>query len=48
MFHFGYITKEDIKEHNPKWPEISHHLHRILIFKVLDQEKQMPYLTSKS
>ena len=22
MFNFDYITKEDIKEHNPKWPEI--------------------------
>ena len=22
MFNFDYITKEDVKEHNPKWPEI--------------------------
>ena len=22
MFDFDYITKEDIKEHNPNWPEI--------------------------
>ena len=21
-FNFDYIRKEDIKEHNPKWPEI--------------------------
>ena len=31
MFNFRYITKEDIKEHNPNWPEISDHLYRILI-----------------
>ena len=31
MFNFHYITKEDIKEHNPKWPEIPDHPYRILI-----------------
>ena len=31
MFNFDYITKEDIKEHNPKWPEIPDHPYRILI-----------------
>ena len=31
MFNFVYITKENIKEHNPKWPEIPVHPHRILI-----------------
>ena len=31
MFNFDYITKEDIKEHNPKWPEISDHRYLILI-----------------
>ena len=31
MFNFDYITKEDIKEHNPKWPEIPEHPYRILI-----------------
>ena len=31
MFYFDYITKEDIKEHNPKQPEIPDHRHRILI-----------------
>ena len=30
-FNFDYITKEDIKEHNPKWPEIPDHSYRILI-----------------
>ena len=32
MFNFDYITKEDIKEHNPKWLEILDHPYRILIF----------------
>ena len=31
MFNFDYITKEDIKEHNLKWPEIFDHPYRILI-----------------
>ena len=32
MFNFAYITNEDIKEHNPNWPEISDHPYKILIF----------------
>ena len=31
MFNFDYITKEDIKEHNPNWPKIPDHPYRILI-----------------
>ena len=31
MFNFGYITKEDIKEHNPNWLETPDHPYRILI-----------------
>ena len=31
MFNFDYITKEDIKEHNPNWPEIRDYPYRILI-----------------
>ena len=31
MFNFDYITKEDTKEHNAKWPEIPDHPYRILI-----------------
>ena len=31
MFNFDYITKEDLKEENPKWPETSDHPYRILI-----------------
>ena len=30
MFNFDFTTKEDIKEHNPNWPQISDHLYRIL------------------
>ena len=31
MFHFDYATKEDIKEHNPNWPETPDHPYRISI-----------------
>ena len=31
MFNFHYTTKEDIKEHNPKWPEIPDHPYKTLI-----------------
>ena len=31
MFNFDYITKEDMKEHNRKWPEFPDHPYRILI-----------------
>ena len=31
MFNFDYITKEDIEEHNPHWPEIPDHSYSILI-----------------
>ena len=31
MFNIDYITKEDIKEHNPNWPEIPDHPYKILI-----------------
>ena len=31
MFNFDYISKDDIKEHNPSWPEIPDHSYRILI-----------------
>ena len=33
MFNFDYITKEDIREHNPNWPNISDHPYRILIIR---------------
>ena len=31
IFNFDYITKEYIKEQNPKWPKIPEHRYRILI-----------------
>ena len=31
MFNFDYITKKNIKEHNPNWPEIPDHPYKILI-----------------
>ena len=31
MFNFDYITKEDIKENDPYWPEIPDHPYKILI-----------------
>ena len=31
MFNFDYITKEDMKEHNPNWQEIPDNPYRILI-----------------
>ena len=33
MFHFDHITKEDIKQRNPNWPQIPDHPYRILIWK---------------
>ena len=31
MINFDDVTKENIKEHNPNWPEISGHLYRIIV-----------------
>ena len=31
MFNFDYITKADIKEHNPNWPKLPGLPYRILI-----------------
>ena len=31
MINFDYITKEDIKDHNPNWPEIFDYPYRTLI-----------------
>ena len=33
MFNFDYISKENIKKHNPIWPEMPDHLYRILIIR---------------
>ena len=31
MFNFDYVTKEDLKKHNPSRSKISDHLYQILI-----------------
>ena len=31
MINFGDATEENIKEHNPNWPQIPDHPYRILI-----------------
>ena len=31
MFHFDDVTKENIKEHNPNWPQIPDHLYILII-----------------
>ena len=31
MINFVYMTKEDIKGHNPNWTQILYHPYRILI-----------------
>ena len=31
MINFDDIIKAEIKEHNPSWPQITDHLHKILI-----------------
>ena len=31
MINFDDVTKEDTTEHNPNWPQIPDHSHRILI-----------------
>ena len=31
MFSIDFITKEDIKEHNPNWRQIPDHPYRIII-----------------
>ena len=31
MINFNDVTEENIKEHNPNWPQILDHLYRILI-----------------
>ena len=30
MINFNHITKENIKEHTPNWPQIPHYPYRIL------------------
>ena len=47
MFNFGYITKEDIKEHNLIWPEIPDNPYRILIIGGSGSDIDKTYLYTK-
>ena len=40
MIHYDDVTKGNIKQYNPNWPEIPDHPYRILIIWVLNLEKQ--------
>ena len=31
MINFDRVVKENMKDHNPNWPQISGHLYKILI-----------------
>ena len=44
MINFDYITKENLKEHYPIWPQITDHPNRILIIGGSRSGKQMHYL----
>ena len=53
MINFDDVMKENIKEHNPNWPQISDHPQRILIIggygsgktnEAMDLEKQIHFL----
>ena len=33
MINFDYITKENVRKHNPNWPQIPDHPYRILIIR---------------
>ena len=39
MTNFGYITKQNIENHNPNWPQNFNHLYRILATGILISEK---------
>ena len=44
MINFDDVTKENIKKHNPNWPQIPGHPYRMLIIGGLDPETQIIYL----
>ena len=31
MINFGHVTKENVKEHNPNWPQFPDHPYRLLV-----------------
>ena len=44
MINFDDFTKENMKEHNPNWPQIPDHPYRTLIIGGSGLEKQVHYL----
>ena len=44
MFNFDYITKKDIKEHNPHWREIPDHRYKSLTPRDSESGKANDYL----
>ena len=44
MFNFDCITKKDIKEHNPHWPEIPDHRYKFLTPRDSESGKANDYL----
>ena len=42
--NFDDVTKKNIKEHNPNWPQIPDHSYRMLIIGGSGSEKQIHYL----
>ena len=39
MINFDYVTKENIKEHNPNWSQLPDHPYRILVIGGSGSEK---------
>ena len=44
MINLGDITRENIKERNPNWPQVFHYLNRILIIDGSGSGKQSSLL----
>ena len=47
MINIDNITKENIIEHNPNWPQIRDHPYRLLIIGVSGSGKMNPLINSK-
>ena len=43
MSNFDDVKEENIKEHNPKWPQISDYPYRILKIRVSGSGKKINY-----
>ena len=41
MINFDYITKENIKEHNKNYPNIPHHVYKVLEIEVCGSGKKV-------